>query len=286
MNFSDRMRRRICQGVGFSKLVFEYKDDFEWIRVVDMFPKEHRYLQFEDSVQGVMDLAEVAQPVLEYVNLMAYGVRGMIKEPHRILLGGLGPGSLLQAFSSWWPDTHILTFESNHRVLEVARNFFDLPTDRKVVVGDLRDCLERKRINNADLIAVDCYSATTVPHQLTTLEFMYLLASKLADDGVVVFNLWSPGCNRICADQMKTILAVFREVALVHCFDDENLILYARKEGHWQTWPKTLTVGGRQYPMLSISQKDKASWPEFLFEGRIIEDNNVYEIFESVGIFF
>ncbi len=269
----------------FSKLRFEYKDDYEWIRVIDVFPKRHRYLHFETSVQGIMNLPDHTMPVLEYIGIMCQGVRGFC-QPEKVVLGGLGSCTLLNVLgAAWSKSAQILTIESSERVFQIARRFFRLDPNARVLLGDFREEMESRRISDLDLVMVDCYSAISMPHHLTTLEFMYLLEKKLKPDGMAVFNLWSPSCNRICTHQIRTILEVFKEVAVVMCREDENVILFARNN-HWTQWPPSIQFKGLEYPLMAISLSDKTTWPDFLWEGRIIEDANTNEIFESPGYDF
>lgn len=270
----------------YSKTRFEYKDDFEWIRVIDIFPQQHRYLHFETSIQGVMSLVDHTVPVLEYIGVMSHGARNLCNKPEKIILGGLGSCSLLNVLGAVWnKGTQFLTIEANERVFEIARRFFRLSPNDRVLLGDLREELESRRIGEQDLIMVDCYSAVSIPPHLTTLEFMFLLKKKLRPDGFAVFNLWSPSCNRICAHQIRTILEVFGEVAIIMCREDENVVLFAHNN-QWSDWPSALMFKGLEYPILPISRRDKTTWPEFLWEGNLIEDSNTGEIFEATGYDF
>ena len=265
-----------------STIRFEYKDDYEWIRVIDIFPENYRYLYFENSVQGALNLTDHRLPVLEYIGIMARGARLVCPQPQRIVLGGLGSCALLHVLQPWWKHAHFTNIEVNPRVYEVAKRFFRLSSSAHVLIGDFREKLEARQMKPADLILVDCYSALTVPPHLVTLELMFLVHQKLSQDGYAVFNVWSPSCNRFCGEQIRTSLEAFGEIAVVMCREDENALVFAAKDPG-VTWPEAIGFKGMAYPLLSVSRHDKRSWPEFMVESKVVDDRNVGRILETVG---
>ena len=268
-----------------SFLRHEYKDDFEWIRIIDVLPDQHRYLYFESSIQGVLNLLDHRIPVLEYVAIMAHASKMFAPQPQQILIGGLGSASLWHTYSHWWTDlAQMIVVENNARIVELAREFFGFEPKNTLVEGDFREQLENTSLTY-DLIAVDCYSALSIPPQLTTLEFMYLLQSRLTHQGIAVLNLWSPGCNRICADQVYTIAQVFDQIGVIACREDSNLVLIAAKNPQHQ-FPKHMIYNGLEYPILWVSAHDRKTWPDYLTGAQCLEDNNVSQIFSTTGIDF
>ncbi len=261
----------------YNRVVFDKRINGDWIRVVDLFPLQHRYLHFEHSIQGVMSLLDHHVPVLEYVGLMCYGVRELVRAPVHICLGGLGSCTTLHFVDHLWcRSSEIITVELNPTVIELGRRFFRLNSRHQIVQDDLRNYLEQavvasERGPGYDLIVVDCYSSQFVPPQLMSRAFMETLHAALAEDGFVVLNLWSPNCNRICGHQVRTILEVFDEVAVLHCREDDNLLLFATPRRHFP-WPAKLHFKGLQYPFALYSKRFPSFWPGFMRDSRVIED--------------
>lgn len=270
----------------FSRIRFEFKDDYEHIRVIDTYPENHRSLHFEDSIQGVLDLSAHHEPVLEYVALMTLGARFFQTLPKNVLLGGLGSCSLLHALDFLWHrNAKIQTVELSAQVLSLARRFFRLRSRNQVFLGDLRAVLEEGEIGERyDLIMVDCYSAVTIPPHLTTIEFMELLHQRLDDEGACIFNLWSPACNELCGDQLRTMLEVFGRVGTISCREDQNLIAYVRKDPKG-AWPGHLNWKNKRYDLRSIGLSDR-QLPEFMEESDIITDDTISDFFQAVGMEF
>ena len=263
-------RRRLL--LKYSRIRYELKDDHQWIRVVDVLPDGHRYLHFEDSVQGVLDLGDPASPVLEYVGLMADAVLRLAPSPKRAILGGLGSGTLLHSLSAKWPpSTKVLNVEANPRVCDLARKWFMLDEKHRVVRMDLRASLETKARESVDLVVIDCYTATTVPPHLTTLEFLYLLHQTLRPGGSAVFNIWSPNCNKLCGDQLLTLLEVFGEAGLVKCIGDANLVVSVKKEPAPE-WPEYLRFKVRTYPVKRLALNRPEAWPNYMKDCIVLED--------------
>ena len=268
--------------MGHSKLRYEYKDDFEWIRVIDVHPEGVRYLHFEDSIQGAIYLADHQVPVFEYIGIMAHCARHFGRQPKKVLIGGLGSGALLHfCKQQWHRSPRILTVESNAKVYEIAKDFFRLETGDKVIVDDLRKRLEKRKMVQIDLLFIDCYSATSIPPHLTTMEFMQRVYECLATDGCAIFNLWDPGCNALCGDQVRTLLEVFGTLGLAACQRDQNLIVLARKEPR-SPWPGAVTLQGTSYPVTLIEAHDPRQWPEFMAGSALMKDHNLDRFFNAL----
>ncbi len=268
-----------------SKIRYEYKDDLNWIRVLDIYPENHRYLQFEDSIQGAIDLRDHRIPVFEYICLMAYGARLLIDEPARILIGGLGSCGLLHAVASWWPAARIISVEFDSRIYELGKRFFHLDPHDKVLIGDLRACLEQRHMGRLDLIFVDCYSAVSIPPHLTTCEFAKILKDKLTRDGLLVCNLWSPACNELSGDQILTLLEVFGEVALVDSCEDQNIVLFARQNRELD-WPSFLELKGYPFPFRLVRLEEPRDWPHFMATSSVIQDDTLHHFFDATEVTF
>lgn len=250
--------------IQFSKIRYEFRDEFQWIRVIDVMPQNHRYLHFEDSIQGVISLDDPVLPVLEYVRLMAEGARVLRPDPERALIGGLGSGALYHQLSWWWGNNAtIISVESNPRVHEIAKRMFQIGEDVPVIIGDMRHELESMEDVPLDLVLMDCYTATSIAHHLTTLEFSRMLFERLTVGGCAIFNFWSPVSNQLCGDQIRTIIEVFGEAAVAVCGEDHNLIVFARKEAR-RPWSISLNLEKLPYPLTILSQRSRANWPGYM----------------------
>ena len=268
----------------FSRMRYEYKDDFEWVRVIDNYPERHRVLHFEDSIQGAISLDDHRQPVIEYISIMAHGAHTLQNQAGKVLVGGLGGCGLLHAVSAMYGrNTKITSVEINPRIQEIGQRFFRLDPTVDVVVADLRTHLNKQESTAFDLVLIDCYSATSIPPHLTSLECQRLIHRRLAKGGLAVFNLWDASCNELWGDQLRTLLQAFGQVWLVDCCEDRNTVVFAAANP-LPGAPKLFEIQGKCYPLHAFSLESPKKWPQEVATGTIIEDTNLAHTFGAIGM--
>jgi hypothetical protein len=111
------------------------------------------------------------------------------KQRQHVGILGLGAGSMA-AYAG--PARPITFFEIDPDVESIARRFFTF-LDRcaehcKVIIGDGRLELERLPAGGFDLLMMDAFSSDAVPAHLVSREALELYLSKLAPDGILLFN--------------------------------------------------------------------------------------------------
>jgi hypothetical protein len=105
---------------------------------------------------------------------------------------GLGAGSVA-CYGT--PEQRWTFYEIDPTVFRIAADtrFFtfmkDCPPKRFVVLGDARLTLVRAPAGAYDLIILDAYSSDAPPMHLITLDAVRLYLTKLAPDGVLLFNI-------------------------------------------------------------------------------------------------
>jgi len=268
----------------FSRLRYEFKDDYEWVRVTDTFPERQRVLHFEDSIQGAISLDDHRRPVIEYIRVMVQGARAFKSEVAAVLIGGLGSCGLLHAVRSWCRrSADIVTVEANPRVCDIAKRYFRLENDSPIVIGDFRLELNREPGTSFDLILVDCYSATSIPPHLTTLECQELVRRRLNPGGLAVFNLWDASCNELWGAQLRTLLQVFDRIWLGDCREDHNTVVFAVR-GTCPTPPAGLVIQGEAYPLRAVSLAEPERWPREVAAAGGMNDDNLEESRGAIGV--
>jgi spermidine synthase len=107
-------------------------------------------------------------------------------------VAGLGIGTLACYRR---PGQHWTFYEIDPVVVRMARDtrYFqylsDCAPDAPVVLGDARLSLARESAGAFDLLVLDAFSSDAIPAHLVTREAVALYLDKLADDGVLVFNV-------------------------------------------------------------------------------------------------
>src|SRR3972149_5803720 len=148
-----------------------------------------RYLRFDRSFQSGMYLRDPFSGPFLYV---AYAHLGLVFRPEaqRVLVVGLGGGSIPKRFWRDYPAMLIEVAELDPMVVDVAKRFFGVPEDLRlrIVAQDGRLFLRNTR-QRYDMIILDAYFAESIPFHLTTREFMQLARSRLAPGGIVLSNV-------------------------------------------------------------------------------------------------
>lgn len=161
-----------------------------------------------DYTESVANLADPDDLPLPYARTMTAASILYPAEPKRILMLGLGGGSLSTYFGRAMPEVHIDTVELDQRVIDVAKKFFGLRETPRVryVAADGRVFLTRSK-DQYDLILLDAYRGGYVPFHLLTKEFYALVKSRLTPGGAVASNVHDG--TKLYHSTVKTLGEVF-----------------------------------------------------------------------------
>lgn len=175
--------------------------------------------------QSAVDLSDPSRLLLPYSSAMMAAAL-VQPRPRRILLIGLGGGAVNRFLQKAFPEAETTTVELDEAVFEAARSLmgFQPGIRDKVVIADGRACVQRSS-ETWDWILVDAYRGGWVPAHLKTREFYDLLNQRLADGGVVVFNLHAN--SRLFESDKATLNAAFKEVHLISVPGTSNIIALA-----------------------------------------------------------
>lgn len=113
--------------------------------------------------------------------------------PKRVLLIGLGAGSIAKFIYLHLPNTRVTAVEVDPRIAPMAQQYFHLPQDQKrlkVVIADGADYVERSS-GRYDAILVDGFDSDARAGQLDTPAFYQACRARLSAQGLMVCNLLS-----------------------------------------------------------------------------------------------
>ena len=192
-----------------------------------------RTLRFEEhgARQSVVKVGDPDYLALPYAKAMHVGLAAA-KDPKRVLIVGLGGGTIPQFLHRHFPDLLIDVVELDPVVARVAKDYFGFRPDDKmrVYVEDGRKFIERSA-PVYDVIYLDAYSADSVPYALTTSEFLEATRRALAPGGVVAGNVWSSRSNKLYPSMIRTYQHVFNQVAITDVQGVGNRIVVAAAGG-------------------------------------------------------
>jgi spermidine synthase len=131
-------------------------------------------------------------------------------EPRRMLIVGLGGGSLAKFLLRHFPDSEVEAVECRREVIRVARDYFALPQDPrlKVHAASALQYLQEKTDACFDLIFVDVFDAEGMDRELEESAFFRQCRNRLSDQGVVSANLWASR-PLACRHHLKALRRAF-----------------------------------------------------------------------------
>jgi spermidine synthase len=189
-----------------------YEKDSAYHQISILEDGFNRYLRFNRSFQGGMVLRNPFESPFLYTS---YAHLALVFHPaiRRVLLIGLGSGTIPKRFTRDYPDLGIDTVELDPAVVDVAKRFFEVREDarQRIVVSDGRVYL-RRTDQKYDVIILDAYFAEGIPFHLATREFLELVRDHLNPGGIVVSNIIgaiSGSNSRLYRALHKTYGAVF-----------------------------------------------------------------------------
>ena len=199
--------------------------------VVSEDAKGLRTLEFERGAgrHSIVKPGDPGHLELEYARIALVALALCAQPPSRILVVGLGGGTLPMLLRAAYPNARIDAAEIDPAVVSVAERYFGFVQDERLRahVGDGRQFIERVSPSTYDVIFLDAFDAKVVPRHLTTQEFLRAVRAALRPDGVVVGNLWGPRANAAYYPMLATFRSVFDEIYLVIAQNDVNVMTFA-----------------------------------------------------------
>jgi spermidine synthase len=167
---------------------------------------------------------------LNYTRMMMAGTLFTGPAPQRVLIIGLGGGSIPMALREVLPQATIDVVEIDPAVTRVAKRFFNFREDPKMKVAEVDGRVYVKRAMRSgakyDVIMLDAFDHEYIPEHLLTREFLTEVKSLLAPQGVLVGNTFSS--SRLYDHESATYAAVF---GTFYNLKSANRVIIARPAG-------------------------------------------------------
>ena len=216
-------------------LILDVRSEFSHIRI--RARKSVRSLMFvrengREVIESRMDLDAPHELLLPYSRAM-FASYLYQPRPKRVLIVGLGAGSMVRFLQHHDPDVHVDVVEIDPVVVRLADEYFGTRSTDRVHIHTL-DGLDY--IEHTDqryhVIYMDAFlepsgpGTSGTPQELRTLAFYRSMQSKLEDDGLVVFNLTIQSDTE---DDIETIRAAFAQTDVYRTVR-RNLVVVGRTD--------------------------------------------------------
>lgn len=169
--------------------------------------------------------------VFPYTRMMLAGLL-VNPSPQRILIVGLGGGSIPRALAELVPGSHTDVVEIDEAVVRVAENYFEFKANDRMQVHavDARVFIKRAlaRKQRYDMILLDAFTGDYIPEHLMTTEFLKEVQQLMGTDGVLIANTFA--ISRLYDHESTTYRSVFGPFFnLRHSASQNRIIVAANK---------------------------------------------------------
>jgi spermidine synthase len=178
--------------------------------------------------QGIWNPKTPDEIISNYCKYMTLFMTMIDHKPERVLFIGMGVGVVPRFVGKHFPGTIIDVVEIDPDIPDIACKYFNyVKTARtNIIIKDGRDFINLAK-NKYDLVFIDAYNATSIPFQLTTLEFYRKIRDALKPDGIVSVNIANLGKPKFIASEIKTIQSVFPHLKIYLCPNESNYVTFA-----------------------------------------------------------
>jgi len=218
--------------------------------------------------------------VFDYAKLSTIGA---VANPQakKILIIGLGGGTLVKAYHDLMPQAQITTVEIDPAVVKVAKNYFYISPQpwSQIIAQDGRLFIKRALLKKQhfDIVVLDAFNGDYIPEHLMTREFFNEVKAILTEQGIVVSNTFSG--SHLYNNESATYASVFGNfVELKGSFSGNRIILTTKTK---PLQLKQLESNFVQYRQQMKDMDVKKSYlfnalnfePEWNKKARILTDN-------------
>ena len=181
--------------------------------------------------QSLVKLGEPDYLGLPYTRVALTGL-GLSEDVRRVLVVGLGGGTLPAFLRHHYPDAEIDAVDIDPEVAFAAKEYLGFKEDARmrIHIADGRKYIEDVR-QPYDAIFLDAFGSDAVPSHLTTQEFLQAVRRAVAPGGVVIGNIWDRAYNRLYDSMVRTYRQVFDELFVLAVGDSGNRIVLALPRG-------------------------------------------------------
>jgi spermidine synthase len=197
-------------------VIYEGDSAYHYIKVVDDKQRNTRFLQFNNYIEGAIDLNPPYNTRVSYTD--AFQLARIFKPGLKnILIVGGGGGIGARKFVTDDSQVVVDLVEIDRQVVDLGRKYFYLePSERlRIHVDDGRNFI-RRSTTKYDLVILDAFTiGGQIPFHLTTKEFFDEIKQTLSPDGVVLANIngtMRGRRSRIVCSEYKTMATVFDNV--------------------------------------------------------------------------
>ncbi len=226
-----------CMAVLFANMVFAeviHSERSLYRNILVEDKGDTRCLKFNvksnNTRQSCLFKSKPQQLVFNYTKQLLAGLL-INPEPKRILIIGLGGGTMSNTLHQLLPESQIDNVEIDQSVIKVARQYFGFVENDQIKTfsQDGRVFIKRALLKKQeyDWIILDAFDGDYIPEHLMTKEFLLEVKALLSKQGILTANTFSS--SELYNYESATYKAVFGDFYQVVNKDNSNRIILASK---------------------------------------------------------
>lgn len=177
--------------------------------------------------QSCVYLSDAKMLVFDYTKMIVAALL-VTPQPQKILIVGLGGGTLPKTFHELLPRAQITSVEIDPAVIKAAKTYFNYEENAQIHTQtvDARVFIKRamRRGETWDLIVLDAFNGDYIPEHLMTKEFLEEVRGVLSPGGLVAANTFA--FSRLYHHESVTYEAVFPHLKML-AGPSGNRVLFA-----------------------------------------------------------
>ncbi len=220
--------------ISYSEVIHKQRSLYRNIIVEDQ--GDLRCLKFDTknskSHQSCLYKSQPQQLVFNYTKMLFAGML-INPKPKRILIIGLGGGTMSNSLHQLLPQSSIDNVEIDQAVIDVARQYFGFFESSKIktYAQDGRIFIKRAILKKKkyDWIILDAFNGDYIPEHLLTQEFLQETKALLTEQGILSANTFS--VSDLYTHESATYFSVFGDFYQVNNGNNSNRIIIVSKKG-------------------------------------------------------
>ena len=183
-----------AQNLNINQPVWQQRSIYRNILVVEGDGRRCLMFGRQSSRQSCIEIAQPRKLVFGYTQRIFSAINEL---PHvgRVLVIGIGGGSLPMAIREKYPAAMIDAVELDPEVIHVAERFFHFKPDEHIAVhAEDGRIFIRKAIRQGlkyDAVILDAFDKDYIPEHMATAEFLEQVKAVLNDDGLLLANTFA-----------------------------------------------------------------------------------------------
>ncbi len=213
-------------------VILETESAYNQIRLIE--EEKLILLTLNSQRQELLQSAYIKEGTLFNLSLIdLFSVGPAIVPVKNLLILGMAGGASVRQFQHFFPEVKIDAVEIDPKVIAIAKERFGVAegNDLKIFQADARPFLAQSD-KKYDMIEIDLFQGSPyIPFYAFTREFFWSVFSRLADNGVMMMNIYATGKEEIMAPALATISSVFPSVFKIS-ISDNYVVLAMRSKAN------------------------------------------------------